>query len=441
MKIKEFVKKHKKATLITLVVIVAYIIIAVVIPYVNMIKNSSSPIVDMEVENDNEYKQSDKIENKDFVVKVKHENGNYTKLDKDEYSISTKKPSPIGKTTSITVTYKADTSIKRIIDVKNERNKIVGFQCGYPNVKSVKAVLYSNGELCFEGNGDVLIFDNGNYPWFGYDEEDDYPITAISFQDTVTPTNMNSWFNGLSDLEYVSIIPKSVKSMVSTFQDCESLKIAGDISKCVNLTNTSSAYTGCTSLIDAKSIPENVMLANNMFEGCTELQNSADVSKAKKLFNTTEMYSGCSKLTNATIPPNAQIIQGMFEECINLQKMPGIPNTVKNMNSTFSGNKSLTQLTNIPKSVMDISSCFENCEMASGNITVDADTSEFSNVFTGAALASHVNLIGSSSKLNDYAATSEERMVLVNGNKCSVSPEDKSNIIDDDENDGVEGEW
>lgn len=423
-KLAEFLKPFKKPLIIITALLVLYIVVGVIVPQINEAQSSKSPIVSITATNNNEYKKTDKIENSDFTVKAKHENGKYTKISKDDFKISRNKVFPVGKTTSVEVTLKDDVNIKCTVKVKNERNKIVGFQCGYPNVKDVKAVLYSNGELCFEGKGDVLIADDNNYQWFDYEEEDDYPINAVSFEKNVTPTNLNQYFSGLETLTYVSKIPSSVKNMVGTFADCTTLKEAADISECNNLTNTTESYSGCEELKKAGAIPENVVITDNMFSDCIKLQGAADCSKAVKVQKATGMYSGCSTLTSANVPPNVQNLDNTFENCINLKEMPMIPKSVTSMNSTFANNKSLEKLSNVPRNVTSISGCFSGCEMAAGSLVIDTDTKEYSEVFSGAALATNLNLTGQSSMLNYYASTSENRLILINGKKCTIKEDD-----------------
>lgn len=118
--------------------------------------------------------------------------------------------------------------------MKNHRDAILRFNCGNPNLKSVKATLYDNGELCFEGKGDVLQFEN--FPWLdSYDQQDDYPIESVTFEDGVTPVVMDNWFNGLETLEYVGKLPSSIESLNATFSGCIALKEGADWSACTNL--------------------------------------------------------------------------------------------------------------------------------------------------------------------------------------------------------------
>lgn len=84
------------------------------------------------------------------------------------------------------------------MEVPNKRDKIVGFQCGYPNAADVVGVLYSNGEFCYEGEGDVLVWNEEEYPWLtewwadkGIEAESVPQIKSVTFDDGVRPTSLN----------------------------------------------------------------------------------------------------------------------------------------------------------------------------------------------------------------------------------------------------------
>lgn len=178
------------------------LITKVILPGYNEKMTNRSPIVSIYVKNNKEYKRTDKINPEDFSVTAKHKNGKTSVVDVSDFTISKNHVNRVGKTTPIDVQLKNEKEISCTTKVKNHRDAILRFNCGNPNLKSVKATLYDNGELCFEGKGDVLQFEN--FPWLdSYDQQDDYPIESVTFEDGVTPVVMDNWFNGLETLEYV----------------------------------------------------------------------------------------------------------------------------------------------------------------------------------------------------------------------------------------------
>lgn len=433
-KVFSFLKPFK----VPLIIIGSFLLIlfglTVVFPIVKNKMANKTPIVSIEATNDKFYKSSDEIKTEDFNVVGIHEDGKKTNISSDKITIDKTDIEPVGKTTKVILTYTENEKLTCEVKVQSDRRKIVGFQCGYPNVKDVIAVLYTNGELCFEGEGDVLVFNEGEYPWQGYvydgeeqDEENPYTIRTISFQKGVKPTNMNYWFEGMQDVTFCANIPSSVKTMVRTFKDCPNMKKVADWSKDESLLNINECYSGCTSLYQSCELPSSVRTARNAFSGCIELQDNIDLTNATKLVNGNYMFSGCNKLLSCTLPESIKYMDSMFEGCINFKTMPEIPVGVKKMNATFKGCVSLTSLSNIPETVTSLESCFENCEIMHGELRVDNDCQSFNGMFTGAAVATQVNLVGESFLLDVYANTSDSENIFVNG----VKPDPKLTSYED----------
>lgn len=397
------------------VFLLALLVLAVVMPAVNSAVADTTPIVSISASNDTVYKKGDKINAEDFDIKAKHENGKESSLSADAVKLSSTKLSPVGKNTVVTLTLAEDESIKCECKVSVERKKVVGFQIGYPEVSNVTAVLYSNGELCFEGEGDVLVCNEGEYPWFEYEGMEENPITSVSFENGVTPTDMNYWFEGLQTLTYVDTIPSSVKTMVRTFSSCIALEQPADWSECENLLNINEVYAGCTELESACAILPETRSAYRAFAECGNLLSAADSSKAEALVNAQEMYAQCTNLVEAEIAPNAVNLNGIFKDCINLKNMPEIPDTASDLTSAFENDVSLQNLTSVPSGAEKLTNMFYNCQLIHGELTIDCDTRDFDGIFTDACLATKVNLVGASKLLDVYANTNEDGNVYVNG--------------------------
>lgn len=430
-KIKKALAPFKKAFIIAAVCIVLYIVFGVGMPIINEVLANKTPIVSIEATNDKEYSVTDEIKPEDFSVRAIHENGRKTHIGNSEIEISTKNIKPVGKSTKVTLVMKNDESIKCEVKVKTKRKKIVSFTCGYPNIKDVKAVIYSNGELCFEGVGDIMTFDEGEMPWSDYEEMDEYPIRAVSFEDGVTPANLNYCFEGLPELTYIDTLPSTTQSMVRTFSGCPKLTKTGDWSKCSVLLNITECYSNDTELLEISPIPENVRTAVSAFMGCTKLMDPPNFDNALSLVNCTQTFSGCKSLGSATLPPNIVIAQSMFEGCINLKDVPVMPNTIQDISGMFRGNISLVHANVIPESVTKISDCFSGCEFLSGEVVINCNAQEYGGMFTGACIATKINLVGDSYMLDVYANTKEDNVsnIYVNSRRADASIKSYEDIL------------
>lgn len=411
-KIWNFIRPIKWLLLILLLLLGGYVGIKVVLPTYNRVSSESSPIVKIEATNDKEYTRSDTIKPEDFTVMATHKNGKRLQIEPEDFTVSRKKVNRVGKTTAVTVRLKNDESVTYDVYVKNHRDAILRFNCGATNLQDVKAVLYDNGELCFEGTGDVLQFND--YPWLDYDGADDNPIESITFSDGVTPSDMDNWFSGLSTLSYVGKLPSSVQSLSGTFSGC-SLEKGADWSSCTGLLNTTDTYNGCSLLTEIPALPASVRIADGMCTDCPELLEAADLTKATSLTSAQSTFAGCSKLIKASMAPKVVYINNMYQNCINLKETPDIPSSVVSMDSTFSGDISLVTIHTIPANVQYMNSTFEGAKRIEGNATIQATPVEFNSCFSNAAIATKINLSGKSKNLNLIADTAQSRNVLVNG--------------------------
>ena len=380
-------------------IVVLYLVVRFLYPAYNSLLAQRSPVVSLEAENRKVYKRTMAIREKDFTVTAVHENGKKTRLRSEEYSLSATEPALTGDKTDIRIILKENKDIQCKCSVKNDRKPIVRFYCGRENLKDAVAVLYSNGELCFEGKGDILAFNE--YPWKEYEDMDEHPLISVTFTKDIRPESMDDWFSGIDTLAYVSAIPSSVKSMSSAFSECSSLKKGTDWSRCDSLINVSECYKGCESLSEFTDLPASVIIADHMCEGCISLEKTGNLSKAVNLKSAVSMYQGCTNIIEAGISPNVETIAYAYAGCINLKSMPLIPETVKAMEGCFEGDISLQHLTNLPANVVNISSCFSGCSKIEGNLMIDCNPVEYSNLFLGAAVATKVHLAGKSNIINE----------------------------------------
>ncbi len=390
-----------------------YVILNFVLPSVRNIRANETPIVRIQASNEQVYKQGVTIRESDFKVEAEHESGKYSTLDSNAYEISPKKPDLIGEYTRYSVSLKNNPDIKTTIKVKNDRREIVSYECGKPERKSVRAVLYSNGELAFEGKGDVLEYNSNDFPW---KDSQDVEIKSITFEKEVVPVSMDYWFSNMTSLIYIGELPKSVESAVGMCEGCTSLEKAPTWIRCRNLLDVTDIYSGCTNLKDIPALTKSIRTATSMCEDCTILQDAPDLSKAESLTKANRMFKGCESMTTAeTMAPRVKIIDEMFADCINLKIMPNLAITVESMENCFLNNKSLQEVKNIPAGVKSISSCFSGCSKLKGELRIDATPTDYAAFLQGACSATTLNLTGNSAILNDLALTNEHENVTVNG--------------------------
>lgn len=411
----EILKKFKIPLIIAGAVVVLLLVVNNIYPILKDANDHKTPIVEIIAENSKVYEPTEEILIDDFIITAIHEDGKRTDVALSDVELSKTSINITGDTTTVTIIYKPDTSIYCNVDVKSRREKIIGFQCGYPDVKNVIAVLYSNGELCFEGKGDTLTFPEGGYPWQNYEESSEYPIKSVTFESGVTPRVMDYWFENIYTIEYVDPIPESVQSMKWTFSGCTWLTTIADWTNCKNLLDITGIYNGCVSLKYTYEVPSGITKASSAFAGCVRLQKTPNLANATSLRTAHGMFQECTKLVSITMPPNVTNITNMFASCINLQIMPSIPESVLYMDGTFQGCTALKTLSTIPYNVYSISNCFANCEFIEGTCTINANPEDLNGAFSGACVATSLDLNGSSLILDAFANTHEYYNITVNG--------------------------
>ena len=405
--------RFKWVIILVLAVLILLATVPRVIAAIQSARANRTPVTAIEAVNEKTYKPGDTIRESDFKVTAIHEDGKKSKVKADQIKISRTDISVIGETTKVTIALIDDEDISCDVEVKNSRKVIREFACGFPDENALKAVLYSNGELSFQGEGTVRDFTL--YPWKDYEEKDDYPITAVTFEKKVLPQHMDEWFSGIRTLTYIDPIPASVQSMRGTFSDCTSLEKGVNWGNCTRLVDISSTYEGCTSLVSVPAIPKTVKAAAHLCEGCAALKECPDMSQAMALEDMASAFSGCINMTTIEIPEKAVNLESAFEECINLTEMPTIPSGVVTMANCFRMDSAMRTLTNIPATVLYANGCFEGCVRAEGSLTIDATLEEFSGMFTDVARSSTLDVRGSGGNLNDIVWSSQNPNITVNG--------------------------
>lgn len=413
--------KPLKKIIITLVIVFFFLVIVPGITKMISEHNANqTPIKSIKATNNKIYSKEEVIKLSDFTVTAIHENEKTSSISSDRIKLSQNNVNNTGHTTLVEISLKDNESIKTKVKIKNKREKIEEISCGKPEITDVKAVLYSNGELCFEGKGNVRNYRRNEFPWMLMENTNEIPITSISFEKNVKPESMDYWFENMESIEYVDNIPTSVKSAVNTFNGCSELSYLPSLKKNEKLINTESMCAYCSKLDTAPDMPINVRIADSMFEGDTALQKAPQLSSLSSLQSAKSMFEACEQIITGDMAPNLVDVESMYANCINLREAPTLPETVRNANSCFLGNTSLVSPSDIPKGVFDVSNCYQDCYNLTGMLVISGNPSMYSSFLSGASRATKLDLSGSSAILDVLANTSDgNNNITVNGKEAA----------------------
>lgn len=86
------------------------------------------------------------------------------------------------------------------------------------------------------------------------------------------------------------------------------------------------------------------------------------------------------------------------------------------MESAFADDNSLSVVTSIPASVKNLNNAFAQCSKLTGTFRIDAEPEDYQGMFTDAAIATDLDLTGSSKALEVMALTAGDGTnITVNG--------------------------
>ena len=208
---------------------------------------------------------------------------------------------------------------------------IATFEIGNPVASNVKATLYNNGLLEFDGSGDIVEFwYYDEMPWYDYRSN----ITSVSFKtgNTIKPTSTAYLFYGLSNitsLDLSNLDTSNVTNMTWMFNGCESLiKIKGSENLVSSkVTTMERIFNYCISLSSLETSnwnTSNVSIMTGIFNSCKSL-TSLDLSSfdTSNVTNMSYMFTGCESLTEIIGLDNfdtskVTAMNNMFHECNNL---------------------------------------------------------------------------------------------------------------------------
>ena len=182
-------------------------------------------------------------------------------------------------------------------------------------------------------------------------------------------TSLYRTFNSNTNITTMPLIPTTVISMISTFENCKNLK-----GECI--------------------IPNSVQNINWCF-------NASGIEKIKEIPNSVVSmvgsFSFCNSLeyVNLKIPDKVKSLSGTFRNCINLKEANLIlPEGLESMSLTLYYCTSLTKGPDvIPESVTDMGQTFEGDAKLTGEMTIKASPTTYGNIFRQAATDENARLV------------------------------------------------
>ena len=308
-----------------------------------------------------------------FVVKGVTASGQLVPL--KNFSSETTMAATNGETCEVVITSQGYESTA-IVPIT--RTPIFEQNIGYPNEEDATVTCYENGDLEFSGSGDITNFTNA-LPWA------DMEYSHVYIEESLNIENMDNWFYGNTNLVYCDSLPKTLKTMKSTFAGCEALEKTPDYFQCSGLKIMDYAFSGCTGLKEIDIIPVNVTTAKYTFENCTALQTPVDLSKTSALQSISGIHNGCTNLRNATeIPETVTNMDYAFKDCINIKEAVKFPEAIQSAASTYEGDTALVTGATIPESIINFSNCYGGCASLCGNLEINSDAAEYGGCLSGA---------------------------------------------------------
>ncbi len=268
---------------------------------------------------------------------------------------------------------------------------------GSPVESDVTVTLDGDGTFIVSGTGDVQEFNemhNGyETPWLL--EGLVTRIKSVVFEEDVTPTSLEGWFYGCSNLTTVPTLPDTVTNMRNTFVGCTNLTIDEGYTLPSTLLNMEQTFMGCTSLTlpEGFVFPEAVTNMFKTFYYCDALQIPDDFTFPENAVNISYVF-GWSGITsvpvNFTIPDSVTNAAGVFYSCVDLTSIGDgftIGSNVETIYDMFNYCFSLVSLPDgftIPDSVTNISHAFERCSGLTslpGGFAIGTNVEDMSYVF------------------------------------------------------------
>ena len=259
------------------------------------------------------------------------------------------------------------------------------------------------------------------------------------FDSAINCTSFSQAFSGskIEGLEDGFKLPSGVTAVDRMFNGCKSLETLPETFILPNtVTNVTIIFRDCRNLKQLPSqfkIPEGVTSLNLVFGGCSALSKLPDgFTLPSTIESLSRCFDGCSSLEylpdNFTIPQGVTNLNGTFNNCSKLKSLPtnfSIPDSVTDMGSTFGTCSSLESLPSgftIPASVTTTYSTyhgkgiFEGCKKLKGYLTVQANLTDYTKMFSQTSVNSGgtltVNYSSNCSNIDDIIATGDSNYII-----------------------------
>ena len=257
----------------------------------------------------------------------------------------------------------------------------------YPHVGQYPlATIYNSGtEFPQLETGDIYVYNGYEYRYnmeYGIEERWIINEELNGWGVKVLDTTKDKY-----DAILTSINDKNIVSVDYTFQFCENLLISPILpNKVISMNST---FVGCTSLTEPPVIPNGVIDLSNAFESC-------------------------ASLTVAPTIPNSVKAMSLTFASTSIIEMPIIPNSVTHIDAAFMNCSKLEKASTIPSSVEVMVYTFRNCTNLTGVIEINANLTAIMGAFEDTVKP--ITLTGSSTMLNELAATSSNNNITVISN-------------------------
>lgn len=191
----------------------------------------------------------------------------------------------------------------------------------------------------------------------------------LSEINNIPVTSMYETFRNCLNLEIIPEIPNTIKSMVMTFENCQSLINLEDFNIPHGVTELFGTFEGCTELMYPPQIPISATTIEYMFTNCTALKFAPDLTENINLIYMGYAFENCTSMEYIKIiPENAHSLPSTFQNCTSLKTAPIIHKNVMVLQYVFYGCTSLTGTVTINSETNWTGKAFENIDFEKQNL-------------------------------------------------------------------------
>ena len=397
--------KKKNGLLIVVLVILGLAVgVSKGVDYYRYTEASKEKVSSIQAKFTGEVAPSQELSGSMFDVTVYTENGSVYLA--RSFDIGETKAPAHGDSFDTKIEYRGCTAM---VTVPITRSKVVEYKVGYPTKEDVLATIYNNGDLEFTGSGNTMNFANGDTPW----ADEDY--SYVIFKDEIAPTNVDYWFEGNTALTGCGSLPKSIESARGTFQGCEKMKKTPSFFQCSSLKIISDCFSGCSSLEWSDPLPVSVMEADGAYQDCIKLTKAPDMTKTNALSSINAIFKGCTSMVEAPVIPDSVLnMSEAFAGDSNIYTASAFPESVEDISAAYEDCISLEKGAGIPASVISCDSCYAGCSNLNGELTINTNTGDCSNLLSDAVTSGKVlKLKGKSGRLFEIQQDSGSKYVTI----------------------------